>query len=110
MRRPTALFKPGNAGVFPIKHDVTDRGGWEKVLEQIKDKYGRLHLVGDRAQVDLRRVERNAERSPHGVVRERVRERHAERCELSTPPKVTIFEQQPLISVLQQAELNRQAG
>ena len=23
------LFKPGNAGVLPIKHDVTDRDGWK---------------------------------------------------------------------------------
>src|SRR5262245_64340655 len=38
------LFKKGNAGVLPIKHDVTDRDGWAKVLEQIKSEYGRLHL------------------------------------------------------------------
>ena len=23
------LFKPGNAGVLAIKHDVTDRDGWK---------------------------------------------------------------------------------
>ena len=43
------LFKPGNAGVFPIKHDVTDRDGWARVLEQIKGHYGRLHLVVNNA-------------------------------------------------------------
>jgi len=43
------LFKPGNAGVFPIKHDVTDRAAWASVLEQIKQKYGRLHLVVNNA-------------------------------------------------------------
>lgn len=43
------LFKPGNAGVFPIKHDVTDRDAWVRVLEQIKSKYGRLHLVVNNA-------------------------------------------------------------
>ena len=43
------LFKPGNAGVFPIKHDVTDRDEWARVLEQIKQKYGRLHLVVNNA-------------------------------------------------------------
>jgi NAD(P)-dependent dehydrogenase (short-subunit alcohol dehydrogenase family) len=43
------LFKDGNAGVFPVKHDVTDRNAWEKVLEQIKSRYGRLHLVVNNA-------------------------------------------------------------
>jgi NAD(P)-dependent dehydrogenase (short-subunit alcohol dehydrogenase family) len=45
------LFKPGNAGVLPIKHDVTDRDGWARVLEQIKGQYGRLHLVVNNAGV-----------------------------------------------------------
>lgn len=43
------LFKPGNAGVFPVKHDVTDRQAWARVLEQIKSQYGRLHLVVNNA-------------------------------------------------------------
>jgi len=43
------LFQPGNAGVFPIKHDVTDRQAWARVLESIKQKYGRLHLVVNNA-------------------------------------------------------------
>jgi len=54
------LFKPGNAGVFPIKHDVTARGGWEEVLEQIKNKYGRLHLVVNNAGSKLRAKVSNA--------------------------------------------------
>jgi len=45
------LFKEGNAGVFPIKHDVTDRDAWASVLEQIKAKYGKLHLVVNNAGV-----------------------------------------------------------
>ncbi len=45
------LFKKGNAGVLPIKHDVTDRDGWAKVLEQIKSQFGRLHLVVNNAGV-----------------------------------------------------------
>jgi NAD(P)-dependent dehydrogenase (short-subunit alcohol dehydrogenase family) len=45
------LFKPGNAGVLPIKHDVTDRDGWAQVLAQIKSQYGRLHLVVNNAGV-----------------------------------------------------------
>ena len=45
------LFKKGNAGVLPIKHDVTDRDGWAKVLEQIKNQFGRLHLVVNNAGI-----------------------------------------------------------
>jgi len=45
------LFKKDNAGVFAVKHDVTDREGWKNVLEQIKAKYGKLHLVVNNAGV-----------------------------------------------------------
>jgi NADP-dependent 3-hydroxy acid dehydrogenase YdfG len=45
------LFKPGNAGVLPIKHDVTDREGWKSLLEQVKEKYSKLHLVVNNAGV-----------------------------------------------------------
>ncbi len=43
------LFKAGNAGVLPVKHDVTDRDGWAKALEQIKSQFGKLHLVVNNA-------------------------------------------------------------
>jgi NAD(P)-dependent dehydrogenase (short-subunit alcohol dehydrogenase family) len=43
------LFKPDNAGVLPIKHDVTDRDAWARVLAQITKQYGRLHLVVNNA-------------------------------------------------------------
>ena len=45
------LFKPDNAGVLPFKHDVTDRDGWKSLLEEIKSKYGNLHLVVNNAGV-----------------------------------------------------------
>ncbi|HTV78391.1 MAG TPA: SDR family oxidoreductase [Steroidobacteraceae bacterium] len=45
------LFKPGNAGVLPIKHDVTDRDAWAKVLQTINDKFGNLHLVVNNAGI-----------------------------------------------------------
>jgi NADP-dependent 3-hydroxy acid dehydrogenase YdfG len=45
------LFKAGNAGVLPIKHDVTDRDGWKSLLEQVKQHYGKLHLVVNNAGV-----------------------------------------------------------
>jgi NAD(P)-dependent dehydrogenase (short-subunit alcohol dehydrogenase family) len=54
LKAALALFKDGNAGVFPVKHDVTDRDAWVKVLEQIKAQYGRLHLVVNNAGSKLR--------------------------------------------------------
>jgi NAD(P)-dependent dehydrogenase (short-subunit alcohol dehydrogenase family) len=45
------LFKPGNPGVLPIKHDVTDREGWKSLLEQVKSQYGKLHLVVNNAGI-----------------------------------------------------------
>jgi NAD(P)-dependent dehydrogenase (short-subunit alcohol dehydrogenase family) len=45
------LFKPGNAGVLAIKHDVTDRDGWARMLEEATSKFGNLHLVVNNAGV-----------------------------------------------------------
>jgi NAD(P)-dependent dehydrogenase (short-subunit alcohol dehydrogenase family) len=45
------LFKPGNAGVLPIKHDVTDRDAWAKVLQTINSQFGNLHLVVNNAGI-----------------------------------------------------------
>jgi NAD(P)-dependent dehydrogenase (short-subunit alcohol dehydrogenase family) len=45
------LFKPGNPGVMPFKHDVTDRAGWARMLEAVKGKYGKLHLVVNNAGI-----------------------------------------------------------
>jgi NAD(P)-dependent dehydrogenase (short-subunit alcohol dehydrogenase family) len=45
------LFKPDNAGVMPFKHDVTDRDGWKAMVEAVKSKYGKLHLVINNAGI-----------------------------------------------------------
>jgi NADP-dependent 3-hydroxy acid dehydrogenase YdfG len=45
------LFKAGNAGVLPIKHDVTDRDGWKRLVDEITSKYGKLHLVVNNAGI-----------------------------------------------------------
>jgi NAD(P)-dependent dehydrogenase (short-subunit alcohol dehydrogenase family) len=45
------LFKAGNAGVLPIKHDVTDRDAWAKVLQTINSQFGNLHLVVNNAGI-----------------------------------------------------------
>lgn len=42
------LFRKGS-NILPIKHDVTDRDGWGKVLEQIKREHGKLHLLVNNA-------------------------------------------------------------
>ncbi len=47
------LFKKGSA-ILPVKHDVTDRDGWAKVLEQIKGEYGKLHLIVNNAGIKTR--------------------------------------------------------
>lgn len=45
------LFKPGNAGVMAVKHDVTDRDGWRRMLQEVNAKFGNLHLVVNNAGV-----------------------------------------------------------
>jgi NAD(P)-dependent dehydrogenase (short-subunit alcohol dehydrogenase family) len=45
------LFEKGNAGVLPIKHDVTDRDGWAKMVEKVKSEFGQLHLVVNNAGI-----------------------------------------------------------
>jgi NAD(P)-dependent dehydrogenase (short-subunit alcohol dehydrogenase family) len=36
---------PREAEILPIKHDVTDRQGWVSMLDQVKRRFGKLHLV-----------------------------------------------------------------
>jgi NAD(P)-dependent dehydrogenase (short-subunit alcohol dehydrogenase family) len=45
------LFKPGNAGVLAVKHDVVGREGWQALLDQVKSKFGKLHLVVNNAGI-----------------------------------------------------------
>lgn len=45
------LFKPGNAGVLAIKHDVTDRDGWASLLKEINAKFGNLHVLVNNAGI-----------------------------------------------------------
>ena len=45
------LFKQGNPGVMPIRHDVTERDGWKNLVDQVKAKYGKLHLVVNNAGI-----------------------------------------------------------
>ena len=40
-----------SAPVFPVKHDVVGREGWEKMLEAVKAKYGKLHVVVNNAGI-----------------------------------------------------------
>jgi NADP-dependent 3-hydroxy acid dehydrogenase YdfG len=51
MKAALPLFKPGNAGVIAIRHDVTDRQGWKNLLAGINDRFGNLHLVVNNAGI-----------------------------------------------------------
>jgi NAD(P)-dependent dehydrogenase (short-subunit alcohol dehydrogenase family) len=53
LKAALALFKPDQE-VFPVKHDVTSREEWAQVLEQIKGKFGKLHLLVNNAGVKTR--------------------------------------------------------
>jgi NAD(P)-dependent dehydrogenase (short-subunit alcohol dehydrogenase family) len=44
------LFKPGQK-VTAIRHDVTDREGWTKLLAEINARYGNLHLLVNNAGI-----------------------------------------------------------
>jgi NAD(P)-dependent dehydrogenase (short-subunit alcohol dehydrogenase family) len=44
------LFKPGQK-VTPMRHDVTDREGWVKLLADINAKHGNLHLLVNNAGI-----------------------------------------------------------
>ena len=44
------LFKPGQK-VTAMRHDVTDRDGWVKLLADINAKYGNLHLLVNNAGI-----------------------------------------------------------
>ena len=54
------LFKPGNPGVMPFKHDVTDRAAWAQLVQQVKAKYGKLHLVVNNAGIKTLRQAKDA--------------------------------------------------
>jgi NAD(P)-dependent dehydrogenase (short-subunit alcohol dehydrogenase family) len=44
------LFKK-DAPVFPVKHDVIGRDGWVQLLDAVKAKYGKLHVVVNNAGI-----------------------------------------------------------
>lgn len=45
------LFKPGNAGVHAVRHDVVGREGWQALLDEVKRTFGKLHLVVNNAGI-----------------------------------------------------------
>jgi NAD(P)-dependent dehydrogenase (short-subunit alcohol dehydrogenase family) len=51
LKAALALFKPGNAGVIGVKHDVVGREGWQALLDEVKKNFGKLHLVVNNAGI-----------------------------------------------------------
>ena len=51
LQQALPLFKTGNAGVLSIQHDVTDRDGWKRLLDEINARFGNLHLLVNNAGV-----------------------------------------------------------
>lgn len=45
------LFGMDNAGVLPVWHDVTQRDGWQKMLDTVVQHFGKLHLVVNNAGI-----------------------------------------------------------
>lgn len=45
------LFEADNAGILPIQHDVTHRDGWQRLLDQVNDAWGPLHVLVNNAGV-----------------------------------------------------------
>ncbi len=63
-------FKKGQ-NVHPIKHDVVGREGWVKLLEDVKAKYGKLHVVVNNAGIKTFAKASEAHRSTCGTTRSR---------------------------------------
>ena len=51
LQRALPLFKSENAGILPIRHDVTDRDGWKRLLDEVNAKFGNLHLLVNNAGI-----------------------------------------------------------
>lgn len=51
LEKALTLFKPDNAGILPIKHDVTHRDAWMRLLEEVNTKFGNLHLLVNNAGI-----------------------------------------------------------
>ncbi|MGH8150808.1 MAG: SDR family oxidoreductase [Steroidobacteraceae bacterium] len=45
------LFQKDNAGVLAVRHDVTDRDGWQRMLDTVEQHFGKLHLVVNNAGI-----------------------------------------------------------
>lgn len=51
LKEALPLFGEDNAGVLPIWHDVTHRDGWQRLLDQVNDKWGNLHVLINNAGI-----------------------------------------------------------
>jgi NAD(P)-dependent dehydrogenase (short-subunit alcohol dehydrogenase family) len=51
LKKALPLINPDNAGLLAIKHDVTDRDGWKRLLDEINASFGNLHLLVNNAGI-----------------------------------------------------------
>lgn len=51
LQQALPLFEAENAGILPIYHDVTHRDGWQRLLDQVNDTWGNLHVLVNNAGV-----------------------------------------------------------
>jgi NAD(P)-dependent dehydrogenase (short-subunit alcohol dehydrogenase family) len=53
LQEATACFTPDDPDVMFLRHDVSDREGWERTAEAIEKRYGNTHLLVNNAGVGL---------------------------------------------------------
>lgn len=51
LKRALPLFPEDNPGILPIWHDVTHRDGWQRLLDEVNDTWGNLHILVNNAGI-----------------------------------------------------------
>jgi NAD(P)-dependent dehydrogenase (short-subunit alcohol dehydrogenase family) len=51
LKEALPLFDEDNPGILPIWHDVTHRDGWQRLLDEVNDKWGNLHVLVNNAGI-----------------------------------------------------------
>ena len=51
LSRALPLLGENNPNVLAIKHDVTHRDGWQRMLDEVNDRFGNLHVLVNNAGI-----------------------------------------------------------